>query len=523
MKRILRVLGIVIALLLVIALALPFLIDADQFRPRLEAELTQALGRNVKLGHLDLSVFSGAVAASDLSIADDPAFSKSPFVSAKSLKVGVELQPLIFSRKLNVTGIQVDKPEIALIQSPAGAWNFASLGGKKAPKAEPSSAGGSMPALSVKLVKINGGQLSLTTAGEPKPEVLENVDIEMRDFTAGSSFPFSLTADVQGGGTVKLDGKAGPINAADTSETPFDAMLKLDKVDIVKSGFVNPATGFGSLVSLDGDAASTGHELHLKGTIQAEQIKLAKGGTPAREPVRVDFTLFHDLQKRSGSLSRGDIQIGKAKAALTGTYQLQGNQTLLNMKLAGPAMAVDELTPMLPALNIVLPRGSSLHGGTAAVNLTVVGPTDKLMMDGSLSLKKTRLAGFDLGSNMKLVSELAGIHVSPDTDFDNISADVHATPDGTRIQNISVIAPAIGELSGAGTTSPAKALDFKMQAKLQATSGVLSAVGGAVPFLVRGTSSEPKFLPDIKGVLTQTDVGKTATGIIDLFRKKKQK
>src|SRR5271156_1428862 len=133
MKRILAGIGILIVLLLAVALALPFLIDANQFRPRLETALTKALGREVKLGNLSLSVLGGSVAAADVSIADDPAFSHAPFLSAKSLSVGVELEPMIFSRKLNVTRIGIEDPSIALIQSTAGVWNFASLGGQSAP------------------------------------------------------------------------------------------------------------------------------------------------------------------------------------------------------------------------------------------------------------------------------------------------------------------------------------------------------------------------------------------------------
>ena len=129
----LRWIGIVVALLLVIVLAIPFLINVNQFRPRLEAALTQALGREVKLGDLKLSLLSGSVEASDLDIADDAAYSKTPFIRAKSLKVGVELEPLIFSKKLNVTGIEITDPEIALVQSDAGVWNFASLGTKTQP------------------------------------------------------------------------------------------------------------------------------------------------------------------------------------------------------------------------------------------------------------------------------------------------------------------------------------------------------------------------------------------------------
>ena len=73
---------------------------------------------------------SGSVSAEDLSIADDPAFSKDPFIRAKSLKVGVEVMPLIFSKTLHVTDITLDKPEIALLRDASGKWNFSSLGSK---------------------------------------------------------------------------------------------------------------------------------------------------------------------------------------------------------------------------------------------------------------------------------------------------------------------------------------------------------------------------------------------------------
>jgi AsmA protein len=535
MKHALRWIAIVVALLLLIALILPFLIDANQFRPRLEAALTQALAREVKLGDLKLSILSGGVSAADLSIADDPAFSKVPFIQAKSLKVGVELQPLIFSKKLNVTGIEIQDPEIELIQSDAGTWNFASLGGKSSAPA-PAASSNSMQDLTVKLVKITNGRLSIKMAGEAQPKVLNKLSIEVKDFAPGASFPVSLSADIQGGGDVKLDGKGGPIDTSDTTQTPFDVTLKLNKLDIAKAGFVRPSTGFGGLLSIDGNAASTGPELHLKGAIQVAQLKLAKNGKPATKTVGFEFAIDHNLRQRTGALTRGEVQIGKAKAQLAGTYSEANNATVLHMKLAAPAMEVQELDAMLPALDIVLPQGSSLQGGTASANVTVDGPSDKLVADGTLGLQKTRLAGFDLGSHMNTVAKLTGIKISPDTDFDNISAVVHSGADGSRkIENISVIAPVIGELTGAGTVSPAHALDFKMRAQLH-TGAILDIVNPSgntsVPFFIQGTSSQPKFVPDVKGLvggiaaqklapLTKTDIGKEATGIMDMFRKKK--
>src|SRR5258708_13590642 len=118
MKRVALIAGSVIVLLLVAALALPFLIDPNTFRPMLESRLSQALGREVKLGELKLSILSGSVTANDLSIADNPAYSRTPFVQAKSLAIGVEVSPLIASRQLHVTSLTIDGPATPLIQSP---------------------------------------------------------------------------------------------------------------------------------------------------------------------------------------------------------------------------------------------------------------------------------------------------------------------------------------------------------------------------------------------------------------------
>ena len=129
MKRFLKIAGIVIGVLILIVIAIPFFIDANTFKPKLESELSDALGRQVKVGNLSLSLFSGSVAADNISIADDPQFSKSAFVQAKSLKVGVEMMPLIMSKTLNVTELTLNEPEIALVKSENGEkWNFSSIG-----------------------------------------------------------------------------------------------------------------------------------------------------------------------------------------------------------------------------------------------------------------------------------------------------------------------------------------------------------------------------------------------------------
>ena len=533
MKRIVAILGIALAVLIAIAVALPFLIDPNQFRPRLEAELGQALGREVKMGDLKLALTSGSVTAADLAIADDPAFSKTPFLTAKSLGVAVDLKELIFSKKLVVTGIQIQQPDIALIQNAQGSWNFSNLGATSAqakpPEAQspPSPSSSAPPDLSVKLLKIVDARISLQRR-KSKPQALEKVNVSVADFSPSASFPFTLSAAVQGGGQVAMDGKAGPIDATDAATTPFTANLKVDKLDMVHAGFMDVATGFAGLVSINGTVSSTGNKFDTKGDVKAEQLKLAKKGTPAKIPVDFNFALLHDAVAHTGTLSHGDIHIGKAQAALTGTYELKETETLLNMKLAAPSMEMNELLEMLPALAVELPAGSSLKGGTLNANFAVVGPVDKLDIKGTLAVKGTRLANFDLGSKMTSVATIAGIKINPDTDFENISSSVHSNPKGTDLENISVIATDLGEISGAGRVSPENMLDFKMHAKLKA-SGIFSAMASNVPFSITGPATAPKFTPDMKGAVgagfksmakDPADIGKAATGIMNMFKKK---
>jgi AsmA protein len=542
-KRFLRIAGIAIAVVVLAALALPFFINANQFRPVLEERLTAALGREVKIGDLKLSFISGGASASDITIADDPAFSKEPFLRAKSLAVGVELWPLIISRQLHVTSLTIDQPEIALIQSAAGGWNFSSLGGKAsaAPAAaSPASANASSTAatdLSVKLVRISKGRLSMNTlsskGSKSKPRTLENVNIELQDFSAALSFPFSLEADVTGGGSVKLQGKAGPIPQADVIATPFDLSLALTRLDLAGSGFVQPSTGIAGIVSVDGNAASDGHAVNIKGKLKADNLKLAKGGSPAKRPVEIDLVLSHDLAKQGGTVESAAVHIGAAQARLNGTYRLTEESPVISVKLAGSKMALTELATILPALDVVLPAGSVIERGTLSIELTSLGPLDRLVTTGSIDADDARLNNFDLGSKMKTIQQLAGIQGDPRTTIQSLSASVAASPEGTTVHDIRVVAPAVGELTGSGTISPQHALNFQMRATVKASSHILSALGQkgdvTIPFVITGSSSDPAFTPDVKGAAKDTlqqytkDPSKAigaAQGILDLFNRK---
>jgi AsmA protein len=511
MKRTLKIVGIVVAILVVILIALPFFINVNSFRPKLEATASEALGRQVKVGNLSLSILSGSVSADNISIAEDPAFGNTPFVTAKSLKVGVELMPLLTSKELRVTDITLKEPQITLLKTADGKWNFSSLGGKASEKSSASSSSGSSAPgnLSVAKLSVTDGKLIVGKANSSaKPHIYDQVNITVTNFSPTSQFPFRLTAKLPAGGSADIAGKAGPINAADAAKTPFEAKVKVDNMDIVASGFIDPASGIAGLANFDGTLNSNGTVAKAVGTFTGNKLQFSPKGSPATKTVVIKHAVDVDLDKQSGNITQGDVEIGKAVAHLTGSFRSQGETEILNMKLNGPNMPVEELQAMLPALGVVLPSGSQLKGGTLSTDLSIVGPIDKLVITGPVRLADTKLAGFDLGSKLGSLAAFTGKAASnPDTSIQNFSTTARVAPEGTRADNLNLTVPAIGVITGAGTVSPAGALNFKMLANLHGgvAGGLAQAAGmtsgkGGIPFSIAGTTSKPEFMPDLKGM-----------------------
>ena len=525
-QRTVKIIGIAVAAVVIILLMLPLLINVNSFRPKIESELANAMGRQVTLGDLSLSLLTGTVGVDNVSIADDPAFSKLPFITAKSLKVGVELMPLIFSKELNVTGIVLDGPQIMLLKSTNGSWNFSSLGGSSAKQFSEPAKPGAPPALSVAKLEIKDGKLTVGKANSTaKPQVYDKLNIELTDFSATSQFPFELSISLPGGGSANVSGKAGPINPKDAAKTPLDVALKVKDMDIAASGFVDPATGIGGSASFDGSLTSNGSQAKQAGVMSCEKLKLSPKGSPAPKVVTIKYTMDADLDRETGTIAQGDIALGKAVARLTGGFQSQGETQVVNLKLSAPDMSVDELEAMLPAFGIVLPSGSSLKGGTLSTDLAITGPLDKLVIAGPVRMSNTRLVGFDMGSKLGALSAFSGkAPSSPDTTIQNASLNARIAPEITRADAINVTIPSLGVVTGAGTISPAGALDFSMTADLQTerSEARVEKVGrggdrGGVSFKIQGTTANPTFVPDVgsvagnvaKGAVQKSVSGKT--------------
>lgn len=516
-KRIWIILAAVVCILLIGAFALEHFLDANTYRGRIEAALSQSLNRQVQLGNLSFSIFTGSLDASSLSIADDPSFSRRPFLTAKDIRIGVQVWPLITSHQLHITGITIDQPSITLLRRANGTWNYSTLGSST--RSAPSTTSNPLPNLTVSQLAIKDGTITIGALPPTSaPHVYDHVNVTASHFSLASAFPFTVSAGLPGGGTMSVKGNAGPINPGNAAATPFTATATLKNADLGKE-LLDSSQGIAGNANLDANIRSNGHTATVDGTLHVTKLKLAQNGTPSSQPVNIAFTVEQNLQSLSGNIQKADLSVGKAAMSVNGGYQTQGATTALNLHASGQSLPIDSLVAFLPSLGIQLPPGSQLQGGTLTTNLNITGSAANPVVAGPVHIANTRLAGFNLGQKLSAISSLTGAQTGSDTTIQLLSTDLQHGPSGTQTTNLTAIVTGVGTATGSGSISPSNQLNYQLTIKLANTgvgglaqkaasmlpgafgAGISQSMKNGVPVAIRGTTSHPVFTPNFGKML----------------------
>ncbi|HEX4285765.1 MAG TPA: AsmA family protein [Terracidiphilus sp.] len=539
-------LGVAIALPLLAAAAIRLFVDANTFRPTIESGLTAALARKVTLGDLRLSLMTGSLVAKDLAIAEDPQFGQSAFFTAKRLRIGVEMKPLLMNRQLVVRSFEVDAPEIHLIRAEDGTWNFSTLSHGAATQGTTQlAASADFP---VGVITIKDGNATIEKLPlQTHPQVYDHLNVQLEHFSLAQGFPFKVSALLPGDGAVAVSGTVGPVNPQDAAATTFDAQLSIDHLDPVVAGYVDPAAGISMIGGLDAHVVSDGVNVTSEGKVHAEHLILRKGGKAAPHAVDVDYRVGHSLKGNRGEVSDLAVQTGAVAVHIKGTYQLAANVPVFDLKLVAQSVPIDGLQALMTAVGVRLPNDAVLKGGTLSATFGIKGSTKDNVIVGSYEMKDTELVGYDLGSKIVGIAALGGIKTGDTTAIDISRADLRITKAGSESTNIYSVLPALGESTGSGTVSAEGALDFHLISKVTSAKG-LNKVGvsiltklnstsaadkpssaSGIPINITGTAENPVITADVHGLMAGNASALRSkgssilnkTGLSKIFGKKK--
>jgi AsmA protein len=549
MKRSLKiVLGVVVLLLIIVAL-IPLFINANTFKPKIEADLSAALGRKVTIGDMSFSIFTGSLQAKNVVVADDPAFGATPFLQAPNLKIGVEVKPLIFDHQVHVTSFTAEQPAVQLVHAANGTWNFSTMGtANTAGNAKTANASGnanaanapgnvktanaagnaaqnsSMPQLTVQTFKVENGTVTVTSVpATSKPVTYTQVNLAAENFSFASRFPFTLSAALPGGGQLKLEGQAGPIAKGDASLTPFTANLELKHFDPVAAGVVDASQGLAMVADVKAMLNSDSQNVSVVGALRANGLKVSRQGTPAPQPLDLAYNLIYNLQSRVLTVQSLQPRIGNVVINTKGTVELAGKEPVLRLQTAGGGLPIEQLEALLPAFGVKLPSGSKLQGGTLGFNFAINGTPNATVITGPLTVDNTHMAGFNLGQK---IQGLNGASTGNSTLIRSLLTTVTAAPSGVRTDNLVIVIPGLGTGTGAGTISPNSILNYQLLLKLDSGVGVLgmantlagqrisAATANGIPLTVTGPASNPVFHADISNLL-KNNAGGIINGLIN--------
>lgn len=422
---------LVIIVILVVAVAIfAATFDVNRYHGVIQSQLEEHLGRQVSLGNMSLGIFPPRFRVQNLSIADDPNFSKTkPFVEAQELDVSVKLLPLLH-KAVEIDTLSLERPSVELIKNPQGQWNFSTIGKQegaspaghpsnkpqqKQPQQKPSPTTGEKPAptenkeqqLSLGELAISDGQVAITDEQARTPRtVYDHINLSLKDFTPDS--PFTLDASVHLPGTgsqeIRLAGKGGPINQANPAATPFRGALDLKGVQIADfQKFLNtPAlTNIDGVISGHTNIAAESGKASANGETTISNTKIR--GVDVGYPIVANYDVNDDLATDLLRINKATVKLGQTPLDATGTVNMKPTPAQLDLNIKANNVSIAEAARLASAAGIAFPPGTNVTGQVNA-DVTARGAADKPALNGTVTASNVQASGKEIPQPVQIKS-----------------------------------------------------------------------------------------------------------------------
>ena len=402
MRKVIIGIGIVLLLLIVTAGIFVATFNPNSYRATIQTKLEEQLNRKIQLGDMSLGLFPPRFRVTNLSIAEDPAFSSNqPFVKTGELSISVRLMPLLH-KSVQVDSLTLQQPHVELIKNEQGVWNFASLGQKTS---SPPSSSSEQQGFSLGKLAIDDGQVAITDLQAHKLRtVYDHINFELTDFAPNK--PFNVDASVHLPGTgnqqVQLQGTGGPLAHDNPAATPFKGALDLKDVDIAglqkflqTSALENTAgilSGHTNIANQDGKVSASG---------QLNMDKPKLHGIDVGYPINLDYDINDDLKNDLLTINKGAIKLGPTPLFVTGTVNSKPTPVQLDVNLKASDVSIVEIARLAAAAGMAFSADTKVDGKVNA-NIQARGPADKPVLNGTLGGRDIQVSGKDIAKPVEV-------------------------------------------------------------------------------------------------------------------------
>ncbi len=400
LKKILTYSGITLGVIIVILLVLPFVINLDKYISRITGPASKAIGRQVSIGHLRLTILTGlGVELKDVTVQEKvPA--KAPFVSVKDIDVGVKLLPLL-KKEISVSKVILTKPDINIIRYQDGTYNFSDLMNKPKEKAEvkpekkaqPSS--GIPEGFSLDKLEVSDGVINITNVEHGKGHTygLNHINLGVYGFNVDKAFQVSLGVSFDNLKDARLDinGDVGPTGQQISVEhLPLNITILLKHIDLPYvlslAGVKAQPLSAGTLDVEEKLNSESSGNIDINGKVQLSGLALTNGTVSP-------FSVSNDLQfmPREKLLNIKDVTLQSDGINLG----LKGNTNIatmgINIDLFSRNLSLDKLIAFYSPLEKSLPADAQVSGD-GSIKTSVSTQKDVMNINGSIDLSKAKIS-----------------------------------------------------------------------------------------------------------------------------------
>jgi AsmA protein len=393
--------GVLIALLVGLSILVKVMISPEQVKKTILPKISVAINRQVSLGDVSVSIFSG-IRLHDLVIQDKEG--AQPFLKAGTLRLDYRFWPLL-RKRVEIKEIRLESPLVRIVRYADGTFNFSDLMAKKEQPA-PAGKEKSPIYLAVSQVTLTDGTMIFEDrqglGGKPYASEVSAIRMAAKKISPDGEFPVSLQANLPGGATIDISG-----TAAKAGSTPVIALTTtLIAKDIAKLAAGLPPSISEKTRSL---ALTGGLELRLKlagetktpkqllqsGEVKINNIQLTAGGT---RPSLSGFLLLgkDSVESKDLKVTVAGQQLG---IGLKGT-NLMGKPIMLALAIQGDKLDLNRVLPP-PTAKPAAPAAS------AAAPKAEPGPMNlPLTASGTVKLNSVLYRTLTI-SNMSMAWKLA--------------------------------------------------------------------------------------------------------------------